>query len=320
LESNAKNEFLRSIDEFDMSCAPTAEKKRETLLRKKKSGNVSLIRIVVILLCLSVFAYSISALTEIYRSNLVSDSLYNDIYNGFADIINSGITATKSSQPSKSTLLSSSPYTPSKGGSFNTIEQGSTSLKYQQSLSKLEALRSQNDDTVGYIAISGTGINYPIVQRGDNDYYLDHGFDHTSMKSGAIFYDFRCQSSPGDNKNLIVYGHNMANGTMFQQLENFTQNEELFQNGTITIYAFDAIYTYEIFSVYFTNAYTDYLDISFRGQFDFILWAEERAELSIFKKDVKLENSSNVVSLSTCINATSDGRIAVHGVLTNVER
>ena len=317
--SNRNNaEFLTSIDSFDLSCVEK-EKKTDNVLKKKHKG-IDLTRLIVILLCLSVFAYSIYSLYEIYASNLESDTLYGDIYSDFADVLNNGISLKKDTVPGQSSLLSSSPYSPSKGGSFNTIEQGSTSLKFQQALSKLESLRSQNQDIVGYISISGTGINYPLLQCGDNDFYLKHGFDKTYMKSGSIFYDFRSDATPDRNKNLIIYGHNMSNGSMFQQLENYTEKEDIFQNGTITIYSFNGIYTYEIFSVYFTSAYSNYLDIAFRSDADFVKWCEDRAMLSLYKKEVTLNKDSHIVSLSTCVNATSDGRIAVHGVLTNVER
>ncbi|MBO4972197.1 MAG: class B sortase [Clostridia bacterium] len=315
MNNTKNNDFLQSVEAFQSSSST-----KETVLKKKSSGALNPTRLLIIFLCFAIFVYSSYSLFEIYKSNLASGSLYNDIYSDFADILNNDIIVNQNIKPQKSLLLPSTPNTPSKGGDFKPIDQNTTSIKFQQSLSKLESLRSQNKHTVGYISISGTGINYPILQCEDNDYYLNHGFDNTNMKGGSIFYDFRCSPTPSENKNLIVYGHNMSNGTMFQQLENYTLNEDLFKNGTITVYAFDAIYTYEIFSVYYTDAYSDYLKISFRGNFDFEEWAKQRAELSMFKKDVKIEGTGSVISLSTCINATSDGRIAVHGILTNVEQ
>jgi len=319
MESEKNPEFLSSIDSFDLSCTEVYSDNTDTVLKKKKKG-LDLTRLIVILICLAVFAYSSYSLIQIYTSNLQSESLYGDIYSSFADVLSNGISLKKDTVPSQSSLLSSSPYVPSKGGSFNAIENGSTSLKFQQALSKLESLRSQNRDIVGFISISGTGINYPLLQCADNDYYLKHGFDRTYMKSGSIFYDFRSDPIPDNNRNLIIYGHNMANGSMFQQLEHYTENEEIFKGGTITIYSFEGIYTYEIFSVYFTSAYANYLDIAFRSDNDFVAWCEDREMLSLYKKDVEFDKDSHIVSLSTCVNATSDGRIAVHGVLTNVER
>lgn len=317
-ESLGGSNFLDSIGEF--SSESLDRESDESIIRTRKKGSMGLLRLMVIIICFALFSYSIYSLYEIYKSNITSDSLYGDIYNSFSDILLDSFGAAAGAKPSQSSGLSSSPFTPSKGGEFNTIIQAPTSLKFQQALSKLESLRSTNKDTAGYISVSGTGINYPIVQCEDNEYYLNHGFDDSTLKSGTIFYDYRCSPTPSSNTNLIIYGHNMQNGTMFQQLENYTENEELFKQGTITIYAFDAIYTYEIFSVYFTNAYSDYLDISFRSTAEYEMWLAERVEFSLFKKEVELNKDSKIVSLSTCINATSDGRIAVHGVLTNVER
>ena len=316
MNEEKNNDFLLSVESFESEENTSGE----SVVRKKGTKSVNFASFSIILLCIAVFAYSAFSLFEIYKSNLASDVLYGDIYSDFADILNNDIIVSKNIKPQKSLLLSSSPNSPSKGGDFKPINQNTTSIKYQQSLSKLESLRSQNPDTVGYISISGTGINYPILQCSDNDYYLSHGFDRTNMKGGSIFYDYRCNPVPSLCTNLIVYGHNMSNGTMFQQLEKYTLSEELFMDGTITVYALDGIYTYEIFSVYFTDAYSDYLKMSFRGGFDLETWIQKRVELSIFKKDITIEGAKNVISLSTCINATSDGRIAVHGILIDVER
>lgn len=318
MDQNTKNTFVDSIDKFNISDTNQGQK-RNPLLKMKKKG-LDPVRLFVVFLCLAVFSYSTYSLFEIFRSNVESETLYGDIYNSFSDIIYNNVLAQKAEKPNQSSLLPSSAFNPNKGGNFNSIQNNTTSLKFQQTLSKLETLRSQNPDIVGYISISGTGINYPLLQSEDNEYYLDHGFDNTYMKSGSIFYDYRSSSIPDMNRNLIIYGHNMLNGSMFQQLEHFTENEELFKSSTITIYSFEGIYTYDIFSVYFVDAYSNYLDITFRDDDEFLSWCEERLVRSLFKDETKFNADSHIVSLSTCINATSTGRIAVHGVLTNVER
>ncbi len=288
--------------------------------KKNRKGLISIPKLLVILLCASVFLYCMSELIAINQSNKESSDKYGNLQNDFAGIIAEALTQSAMKLPTQSNILSSSASTPSKGNEFNVIENPQTSQKFQQALSKLEQLNTQNSDIVGYINVSGTAISYPVLQCENNDFYLDHTFDKTISKSGSIFYDFRCNPDPGRNKNLIVYGHNWSNGTMFHNMRYFVDNKELFDQGVITIYSFEGIYTYKIFSVYYVDAYDDYLRINFAHDADYTEWLERRVELSIFKTDVTITPESRIVSLSTCVNGTSDGRIAIHGILTNVER
>ena len=82
----------------------------------------------------------------------------------------------------------------------------------------------QNPETVGWITIPGTQINFPVVQSVDNEYYLSHTFDHKSDKRGAIYMDYRNNAVDLD-ANTIIYGHNMKNGTMFSSLKNVLNSE-----------------------------------------------------------------------------------------------
>lgn len=79
-----------------------------------------------------------------------------------------------------------------------------------------DALFAINPDTVGWIIVSGTDINYPIVQGTDNAHYLTHTFMGTQNPSGTIFLDYRDRS--GIIGRARIYGHNMRNGTMFGTL------------------------------------------------------------------------------------------------------
>ena len=74
-----------------------------------------------------------------------------------------------------------------------------------------------NDQSVGWITIDGTAIDYPVVQGDDNSYYLTHDFNNSSSIQGSIFMDYRNQPDFSDWNN-IVYGHNMDNGSMFGAL------------------------------------------------------------------------------------------------------
>ena len=75
-------------------------------------------------------------------------------------------------------------------------------------------LLKKNPDTVGWIKVDGTKVNYPIVQAEDNDYYLSHAFNKRSNAGGWVFADYRVDFKDF-GRNTIIYGHNMNNKTMF---------------------------------------------------------------------------------------------------------
>lgn len=92
---------------------------------------------------------------------------------------------------------------------------------------------SINNGVIGWIAIPGTNINYPInYGKGDN-YYLDHNWKGDSYWNGSIFLS---QYNEGGFDNVsLINGHNMLNGIMFSQLMNFA-NKETFDNSDIYIF------------------------------------------------------------------------------------
>jgi len=76
------------------------------------------------------------------------------------------------------------------------------------------SLEKINSHCVGWITIPNTNINYPIVKNDDNEYYLNHNFEKSENKGGAIFMDYRLKED-FSNFNTILYGHNMKDGSMF---------------------------------------------------------------------------------------------------------
>lgn len=93
--------------------------------------------------------------------------------------------------------------------------------------------KEQNGDTIGYISVPGTGIEYPVVRGNDNEYYLSHNILGDESKYGAIFMDFR-NADKNQQKHIIIYGHDMKNGTMFHGLLNFKQKSFFSENRIIS--------------------------------------------------------------------------------------
>ena len=91
-------------------------------------------------------------------------------------------------------------------------------------------LRKINEDIVAWIQISGIGVDYPVVQGEDNEYYLHHTFRKEANKAGSIFLDYRNRADFTEQR-VIIYGHNMKDGSMFHVLRNY-QDIDFFQEHT----------------------------------------------------------------------------------------
>lgn len=88
-----------------------------------------------------------------------------------------------------------------------------------------EKLRQINPDIVAWIRIEAAGVDYPVVQGDDNEFYLHHTFSGEKSIAGSIFMDYRNTSDFFDEK-VIIYGHNMKDGSMFAKLKDLTMETE----------------------------------------------------------------------------------------------
>lgn len=84
-------------------------------------------------------------------------------------------------------------------------------------------LRKINEDIVAWIQIPGIGVDYPVVQGDDNEYYLHHTFRKEANKAGSIFLDYRNRADFTEQR-VIIYGHNMKDGSMFSNLKKYQDN------------------------------------------------------------------------------------------------
>ena len=172
-----------------------------------------------------------------------------------------------------------------------------------------------NPETVGYLTIGET-ISLPVAQRiNDNEFYLSHNFEGEESLEGALFLDGANRLTPGD-QNLIVYGHNMKNGTMFGNLWKFGELEFLKENAVIR---FDTIYEnalYVPFAMFAASMdpddshYFEVRQIAFdETEFElFVLSLKVRSEQEI---PVDVEYGDEILTLVTCSSSDADGRYIV---------
>ncbi len=191
-------------------------------------------------------------------------------------------------------------------------------------LMSFDKLRAENSETVGYIKIDGTPIDYPVVQHADNDYYLDHDFWGNYSKSGTIMMDYRnVVSKDGNSTNLVLYGHHMAIGTYFARLNEYWRTlYDSYTDPSMSMYkehpviTFNTIYEesqWKIFAIGLYNTTTYYGEVypynnthnfaSKEAFNDFIIDIMDRSDIFT---DVDVQYGDDILTLSTCCWPFSD--------------
>lgn len=182
----------------------------------------------------------------------------------------------------------------------------------------LDDLKEQNIDTVGWIQVKGTAANYPFVQSEDNEYYLNHSFDHTINQGGWVFLDYRNTIFPFD-KNTIIYAHNRANDTMFGSLKRILNKEWLDnkENYIIKISTEHESTLWQIFSVYHIPTTNDYLRTKFYDEQDFLDFSHMLLERSFYDFKTTINEMDKILTLSTCYNKKE--KLVVHAKMIKRE-
>lgn len=187
---------------------------------------------------------------------------------------------------------------------------------YKTSDINISKLKEINKDTVGWIVVDGTSINYPIVLGNDNDYYLSHDFNKDYSIGGWIFMDYR-NTTLMEDKNTIIYGHNLFNKTAFGGLSNlFTDSWFNESNHKIIIYTEKGKYIYKIFSVYNSDPETYYLNVLFKNNDEYSDFLTTLKSRSVFDFGEELNSNDRILTLSTCSDDNS-GRKVIHAKLVN---
>lgn len=224
------------------------------------------------------------------------------------------------------------PYNPPKSlENVATIYEPDYEREYTM-LDGAKKLLDMNPDVIGYITIPDTPISNPVMQSGDNEKYLDQNINGDNSRAGEIFLDYRNNfDRVVDNKlsvpnsdNLVVYGHNMGNDTMFGCLK-YYQSIYNYYNEHPIIYLNSnyECYTYKIFSYFILDAMDDsetsydcWNKLDFDNEEDFYNFVNEAKKRSFSLNDVDVKYGDKLLTLSTCNTILGDrGRLIVMGRL-----
>lgn len=206
----------------------------------------------------------------------------------------------------------------------NNEENSSTNTSNDESIAEtievnFEKLFNENEDTVGWIKINNTNINFPIVQSTNNSFYLKHNFKKQSNSAGWIFADYRNNFELLD-KNTIIYGHNRRNNTMFSNLK-YLLNPSWFDDESNKYFTFitkDCKYVAQIFSVYKISENVLNLSNSFENENQFYDSINDYKQKSIYNFNLDIFYEDNIITLCTCDN-NNKYRIVIHAKLINVD-
>lgn len=173
-----------------------------------------------------------------------------------------------------------------------------------------------NPDIVGWITIEGTAIDYPVVQRKEEkNYYLYRTFQGQRLARGCIYADEKCDLfRPSDN--VILYGHMMNDGTMFEDLSNYTRKNFWQEHQLIQFNTLQARHTYQVICVFKTTAssgegfaYHMFVDAEYDS--DWADFWEGCRENAFYDTGLDLFPGDKLLTLSTCEYTLNNGRLVV---------
>jgi sortase B len=175
-------------------------------------------------------------------------------------------------------------------------------------------LYAQNNDFVGWIKIDGTSIDYPVMQSKDNpNFYLNHNFNKKYSRFGVPYMQENCFST---SDNIIIYGHNMKNKSMFNELTKYADYDFYKTHKYINFNTFEREDTYIIIAAFKTVAYSDngfrYYDfVNADNETEFDAYISKCKNLSLYNTNISAEYGDKLITLSTCEYSKENGRMVV---------
>ena len=194
-------------------------------------------------------------------------------------------------------------------------EDKESSSKWYEDISvDFDSLKKINSDIVGWIYFENNDISYPVLYSGDDDKYLRKSFDGEDATAGSIFVE-GANNSDFEDKNTIIYGHNMRNLSMFGKLKKYTREQDYYDNNKyIQIITPNMYYRYEIFAYESVNEDSNVYQISFEDDAAIESYINKIRELSERQTDIDVSVDDKIITLSTCSTLSNHKRFVVHAV------
>lgn len=204
------------------------------------------------------------------------------------------------------------------GNTSKNIENNN--IETTERMLKVKKLQKENDDIVGWLEIEDTNINYPVLQGDDNEFYLNRNYKKEKSEKGSIFLDAKYNWNIPSN-NLLIYGHNIINGLMFQDLLKYESQDFYKKHPNIKFTTEKDDKEYEIISVFKSRVYYKaeknvfrYYDfINAKKEEDYMEFVKNAKKASIYDTETTAKYGDELITLVTCSYHIEDGRFVVIG-------
>lgn len=198
----------------------------------------------------------------------------------------------------------------------NSEEENSTKIPFEAEeklKEQTQELCTNIDNSIGWINVPETKINYPVMYSGDNNFYLHRSVDGSYLRVGSIFLDYRCNSDFTSRIN-ILYGHNMSDGSMLADVIKFIDSGYFDSHNYGWLSTPNAVYKIDFFSVSQPENYDDFYDVNS----DINLWLESLRENSFIWRNIGISEEDRFISLSTCTGSEGSSRTVLTGKLCKI--
>ena len=193
-----------------------------------------------------------------------------------------------------------------------------SNLEEENVINKVKDLQKENEDVKAWIKINDTNINYPVVQANDNEYYLYRNYKKENSNYGSIFIDSN-SNIENPNSNIIMYGHNMKDGSMFKDLLKYSDKEyfnnhkyiEFVTNTSFNTYEIIAVFKSRIFYKNEENVFRYYQCTDLNDEEDYNYYITNCKQLSFYDTGVNAEYGEQIITLITCEYSSENGRMVV---------
>ena len=276
-------------------------KKKKFSLKRVKWKNVILT--IILLLSITAFIYSLKNFINWNKDNIKSEQIINEI--------NDLNVVTETNNEETTEIINSEEEKP-KSIYWSYIKMNLINVDFKE-------LKERNNDTVAWIQVGGTNINYPVVQAKDNSYYLKHSFDKKYTDAGWVFMDYRNDSN-NFGKNTIIYAHARKDRTMFGSLKNILTNDwyKDKNNHIIKLSTETENTLWQVFSVYHINTETYYITTSFKSDNDYKDFIKTIKNRTALYFNTNVTEKDKILTLSTCY--TKKQKVVLHAKLIKVEK
>lgn len=270
-------------------------------LRRKRMRLKPVPFAILILICSSIFIFSLYSLVTWQLDNNKIKNLHSEI-----DDISNG------------------EFIKDKGDAFNPPDDKDSDYWYYINLPfynvDFDELLKKNKDTVAFIHMENNNINYPVVQSKDNNYYLTHAFDKSYNEAGWVFLDYR-NNINSLSFNNIIYGHGRLNKTVFGSLKDTLDKKWQSNKDNLAIYIStpNENMIFQIFSIYTIKSESYYINTLFNNKNEKSKWLDTMIKRNTSVINTSVDTNDKILTLSTCLD-DNGGRVVVQAKLIKTQK